>query len=86
MESNLRKERNRQAALARRNIYRETPEVKSFFSSLTPAERQKIVSEARSTNQIILRKRSVKRRLFTTIGVVVISHENAIASGESLTV
>ena len=79
MESNLRKERNRQAALARRNIYRETPEVKSFFSSLTPAERQKIVSEARSTNQIILRKRSVKRRLFTTIGVVVISGFSLIA-------
>ena len=73
MDSKLRNERRKQAALARRNIYKETPEVKSFFNQLAPAQRQKIVTEARSANMAVLKRRTVKRRVFTILGVVVIS-------------
>ncbi len=73
MDTRLRNERRRQASLARRNVYIQTPEVKSFFNTLAPGQRQKIVSEARSANQMILRRRNVRRRVLTALGVGVIS-------------
>jgi len=73
MDEQLRKIRRREATLARRNVYKETPEVNSYYSSLPPEERLKFVSRARSVNAKILAKRKTKNTVFTVIGVAAIS-------------
>ena len=73
MDQELRKLRRKQATLARRNVYRETPEVSSYYSSLAPGERVKFVSRARSENNAVLKKRLVKKRVYTVLGVIGIS-------------
>ncbi|SCW31817.1 multiple sugar transport system permease protein [Ruminococcaceae bacterium YRB3002] len=73
MDQELRKQRRKQATLARRNVYKETPDVSSYYSSLSPDERIKFVSRARSVNAREMARRTLKRRIFTVIGVIVIS-------------
>jgi len=73
MDEQLRKIRRRQATLARRNVYKETPEVASYYSSLAPDEKIKFVSRAKAVNAKILAKRNAKRRVFTILGVIAIS-------------
>lgn len=73
MDDRIREMRRRQATLARRNVYKPTPEVSSYFSSLKPEEKIKFVSSARSRNAKILAKRRLKNRIFTALGVAVIS-------------
>ncbi|MBP5262293.1 MAG: carbohydrate ABC transporter permease [Clostridiales bacterium] len=73
MDEQLIRSRRRQATLARRNVYKETPEVNSYFSGLKPEERIKFVSRAKAANAKILAKRTLKRRILTVIGVTAIS-------------
>ena len=73
MDSDLRRIRRLQATKARRNVYRETPEAQSYVSSLSPDKRIKFMSEARAANARSLRSREIKSKIFTVLGVMIIS-------------
>jgi len=73
MANDLRRIRRLQATKARRNVYRETPEAQSYVSSLSPDKRIKFMSEARAANARSLRSREIKSKIFTVLGVMIIS-------------
>ena len=73
MDNDLRRIRRLQATKARRNVYRETPESQSYVSSLSPDKRIKFMSEARAANARSLRSREIKSKIFTVLGVMIIS-------------
>ena len=79
MDQELRKLRRKQATLARRNVYKETPEAVSYYSSLAPEERIKFVSKARADNSRAMAKRKTKSRFFTVTGVIAISFAALLA-------
>ncbi len=79
MDENIRRQRRLAATKARRNVYKVTPEAESYFSSLSPDERIKFVSAARSRSAKQLRRREAKRRVFTVLGVIAISVAAALA-------
>lgn len=79
MDQRLRELRRRQAAMARRNMYTPAPEVKSYYSSLPPEERIRFVSSARAARAADKRRRAVKRRFITILGVIVVSIVSSFA-------
>ena len=79
MDENTRRQRRLAATKARRNVYKETPEAVSYYSSLSPEDRIKFVSQARALNARSLRKRNLTRRIFTVLGVIAISFAAALA-------
>ena len=62
MDSELRKQRRRQATLARRNVFIETPKTESFFEKMSEQERESFFAKERIRSARALKIRGLKKR------------------------
>ena len=71
MDKELRKLRRKQATLARRNVYTETPEVKTFFSKMTDEQKAVFFEKEKKKSAKKLRARKIKHNILIGIGLFI---------------
>ena len=70
MDDQLRARRRKQATLARRNVYIETPKTESFFEKMSSAERDAFFAKERIRSAKAIKRRSVKKKILIGIGLL----------------
>ena len=79
MDSELRKQRRRQATLARRNVFIETPKTESFFEKMSEQEREAFFAKERIRSARALKRRGLKKKFYTAIGLLLASAAAVLA-------
>lgn len=71
-QDQIRKQRRMAATLARRSVYKETPEVKSFFSIMSDSEREAFFIKEKKRSIKHARSLKIRSGFFTGIGLFIV--------------
>ncbi len=73
MNNELQAQRRKQATLARRNVYLETPKTESFFEAMTEEQRAEFFRRSKKISLANERRRNINHKILTALGIIVAS-------------